>query len=232
MTNTTKRSLPDLRQALVSQISRLKLPKIKRSMAPFIIAGVLLIIAIIYFISIASAQNGPVTVSGNIEATLYHLGTKMGGTIDRIAVDEGAPVSQDQLLVSVKVAAGSTDQIRSPIDGIVLESPMQEGEVVSPGASVITVGDLKKLFLTVYVPEDRYGQIFLGQSYPVKVDSYPNKVFVGKVSHIADSAEFTPRNVQTVQGRKDTVYAVKLLIDNPGLELKPGMPADVTLDHK
>jgi HlyD family secretion protein len=54
-------------------------------------------------------------------------------------------------------------------------------------------------------------------------------VFKGKVTHIADQAEFTPRNVQTVQGRKNTVYAIRLTIENPTLALKPGMPADVTM---
>jgi HlyD family secretion protein len=147
-------------------------------------------------------------------------------------VEEGDHVQKNQTLAVIKVSSGGTEQIRSSIDGMVLEKPMEQGEVVSPGAIIITVGDLKKLKLTVYVPEDRYGQIFLGQTYPVRVDSYPGKVFWGKVSHIADSAEFTPRNVQTIQGRKDTVYAVRLAIDNPDLQLKPGMPADVTLEQK
>jgi HlyD family secretion protein len=61
----------------------------------------------------------------------------------------------------------------------------------------------------------------------VTVDSFPGRVFAGKVTHIADQAEFTPRNVQTVEGRKNTVFAIKLTLENPDLALKPGMPADV-----
>ena len=61
----------------------------------------------------------------------------------------------------------------------------------------------------------------------VTVDSFPGQVFQGTVQHIADRAEFTPRNVQTPAGRRTTVFAVKLAVDNPEGKLKPGMPADV-----
>jgi len=82
--------------------------------------------------------------------------------------------------------------------------------------------------VTVYVPEDRYGQIQLGQTAQVSVDSFPGRAFEGQVRAIANQAEFTPRNSQTVEGRKDTVFAVRLSIANPDQALKPGMPADVS----
>jgi membrane fusion protein YbhG len=82
--------------------------------------------------------------------------------------------------------------------------------------------------ITVYIPEDRYGAINLGETAQVKVDSFPGEAFTAKVSYIADQAEFTPRNVQTSEGRRSTVFAIKLSIGNSGGELKPGMPADVT----
>jgi len=83
--------------------------------------------------------------------------------------------------------------------------------------------------LTVYVPEDKYGQIQLGQSVTITADSFPGESFDGQVIRIADEAEFTPRNVQTVEGRLATVYAVEILAPNPDLRLKPGMPADVVI---
>ena len=91
----------------------------------------------------------------------------------------------------------------------------------------MTVGDTGNLYLTVYIPEDRYGQINLGQPVAVKVDSFPDESFTAKVTRIAEQAEFTPRNVQTAEGRATTVFAVKLAVDNAGGRLKPGMPADV-----
>jgi len=61
----------------------------------------------------------------------------------------------------------------------------------------------------------------------VQVDSFPGRTFQGYVSHISDSAEFTPRNVATVEERQNLVFAVEIRISNEGGDLKPGMPADV-----
>ncbi len=115
----------------------------------------------------------------------------------------------------------------APLDGIVLARAIQPGEVASPGAVLLVVGQLDELTITVYVPETRYGALRLGQTARVTVDSYPGETFVATVTHIADQAEFTPRNVQTAEGRKTTVFAIKLTITNPDGKLKPGMPGDV-----
>ena len=115
----------------------------------------------------------------------------------------------------------------APVDGVVFSRAIEPGEVASPGATLLVLGQLETLNITVYVPEDRYGNVQLGQTALVTADSFPGESFTGTVTHIADQAEFTPRNVQTVTGRKTTVFAVKLAIANPGGKLKPGMPADV-----
>jgi HlyD family secretion protein len=117
--------------------------------------------------------------------------------------------------------------IASPLGGTVLSRTIEPGEAVTPGTQLLQVADLGHLTLTVYVPEDRYGAITLGQKVDVTVDSFPGQVFTGSVSRIANQAEFTPRNVQTVDGRKSTVFAIQLALD-PTSSLKPGMPADVT----
>ncbi|MAT45281.1 MAG: hypothetical protein CL609_23375 [Anaerolineaceae bacterium] len=117
--------------------------------------------------------------------------------------------------------------ITAPADGVVIASSIQPGELVGPGSIVMTIAKLDTVELTVYIPEDVYGRIKLEQNVDVMVDSYPGKVYAGSVVYISDQAEFTPRNVQTVEGRKATVYAVKVQIPNPNHELKPGMPADV-----
>lgn len=118
--------------------------------------------------------------------------------------------------------------VTAPSDGTVLTRAVQPGEVVSPGAAVLTLARLDDLTITVYVPEDRYGELSLGQSAALSVDSFPGETFEAVVVHIAGQAEFTPRNVQTVEGRKTTVFAVRLQVRDPGGKLKPGMPADVT----
>ena len=118
--------------------------------------------------------------------------------------------------------------IVAPVDGVVLSRAIQPGEVASPGATLLVLGGLTDLRVTVYVPEDQYQKIQLGQSAQLSVDSFPGRTFTGKVLTIANQAEFTPRNSQTVSGRKDTVFAVKLSIANPDGALKPGAPADVS----
>jgi HlyD family secretion protein len=113
------------------------------------------------------------------------------------------------------------------IDGVVLTRNVEPGEFVQPGAIALTLADLTNLTITVYVPEDRYGKITLGQTAEVRVDSFPDLTFTAIVVHIADQAEFTPRNVQTVEGRSSTFYAIKLKIETSDGKLKIGMPADV-----
>jgi multidrug efflux pump subunit AcrA (membrane-fusion protein) len=201
----------------------------------FVILVVAAAAAAFYILQTSSQANGT-TVSGTIEATEVHLGTQMGGLVNQVYVNEGDSVQAGQVVAEVQpasgVSAGYTEKIRTPLAGVVLERDLEPGEIALPGSTLITVGDLTRLTLTVYVPEDRYGQINLEQEYPVAVDSFPGRNFSGKVTYISDQAEFTPRNVQTVQGRKATVYAVRLSLDNPDLALKPGMPADVNLEIK
>ncbi|MGB8214819.1 MAG: efflux RND transporter periplasmic adaptor subunit [Anaerolineales bacterium] len=120
--------------------------------------------------------------------------------------------------------------ISSLVNGIVMTRNAEPGSVVNAGAVLFTLGRLDDLTITVYVPEDRIGEVKLGQSANVTVDSFPGVIFKATVSYISDEAEFTPRNVETVSGRKNTVFAVKLnLMDTSG-RLKPGMPADVIFD--
>lgn len=122
-------------------------------------------------------------------------------------------------------------EVRAAVTGVVMTRNIEPGEVVQPGASLLTIGELDRLTITVFVPEDRYGQIQLNQAASVQVDSFPGETFQATVERIADQAEFTPRNVQTEEGRSTTVFAVKLAIDNPEGKLKPGMPADVYFER-
>ena len=121
--------------------------------------------------------------------------------------------------------------IYAPANGTVLTRNVEPGEFVQPGATALTLADLSELKITVYVPEDRYGEISLGQQAEIYVDSFPDETFSATVVYIANSAEYTPRNVQTVEGRSSTVYAIKLKVDDPAGKLKPGMPADVSFSR-
>ncbi len=118
--------------------------------------------------------------------------------------------------------------VYAPMDGVILVRNVEPGEFVQPGSTALSMADLNNLTITVYVPEDRYGQISVGQQAEVTVDSFPGTTFNAEITYISDQAEFTPRNVQTVEGRSSTVYAVKLKVTDPEGKLKIGMPADVS----
>ena len=135
-----------------------------------------------------------------------------------------------QAQANLQVAKIQLDKamVASPISGIVLSNPVNAGEVVAAGATVFEIGSLDQITLDVYISENQYGQVKLGQTASIKVDSFPNKSFEGKVTYISDQAEFTPRTVQTVESRSTTVYKVEISISNPDHDLKAGMPADAT----
>ncbi|MCA9942730.1 MAG: efflux RND transporter periplasmic adaptor subunit [Anaerolineales bacterium] len=117
--------------------------------------------------------------------------------------------------------------VDTAVAGIVLTRNVQPGELIQPGMTALTIGQLDALTVTVYIPENQYGQLDLGDEATVLVDSFPGERFTAVVTHIADQAEFTPRNVQTSEERQTTVYAVELAVTGAGTQLKPGMPADV-----
>ena len=148
-----------------------------------------------------------------------------------------AKAADDQANSSVQQAQSNVDLINTqltkltvyaPLDGVILTRNVEPGEFVQPGADALTMADISHLTITVYVPEDLYGKISLGMPATMKADSFPGETFNAQVSYISDQAEYTPRNVQTVEGRSSTVYAIKLTVNNPQGQLKPGMPADVT----
>jgi HlyD family secretion protein len=138
-----------------------------------------------------------------------------------------AQVNATQAALDVLSVQAGKLTLRSPIDGVILTRAIEPGEMALPGATLLVIGDVDSLTMTVFIPEDRYGEIALGRRAALAVDSFPGETFAARVVRIADRAEFTPRNVQTAEGRRTTVFAVKLAVENRDGKLRPGMPADV-----
>jgi len=118
----------------------------------------------------------------------------------------------------------------APLTGVVLSKNVEPGEYVAPGTPVITVGDLVNVWLRAYVNETDLGRVKVGQKATVTTDTYPGKKYEGRISFISSEAEFTPKSVQTETERVKLVYRIKIDIHNPHMELKPGMPADATVE--
>jgi len=117
----------------------------------------------------------------------------------------------------------------SPINGIIVKKFFEPGETVTMLSSLFRVSDLNTVDLIIYVSEEELGKVKLGQTANVSSDTYPDKKYEGKVTYISPEAEFTPKNIQTKDERTKLVFAVKIKIKNPELELKPGMPADAVI---
>jgi HlyD family secretion protein len=117
----------------------------------------------------------------------------------------------------------------SPVDGVVLVKAADVGEVLAPGTTVVTVGDIDHPWLRGYVNETDLGKVKLGAKAKVTTDSYPGKVYQGRVTFISSEAEFTPKQIQTEQERVKLVYRIKIELDNPRRELKSNMPADAEI---
>jgi HlyD family secretion protein len=114
----------------------------------------------------------------------------------------------------------------APAAGVITVRQAELGEVVVPGTPVVTLADLDHIWLRAYIAEPDLGRIRWGQDATVTTDSYPGKQYRGRISFISSTAEFTPKSVQTYKERVTLVYRIKIDVDNPNHELKPGMPAD------
>ncbi|HAX70223.1 MAG: Multidrug resistance protein MdtA [Anaerolineales bacterium] len=164
----------------------------------------------------------------------YHNSLLTGDQSMQLKAAEAGVQQAEAALAQAQAALAAIDVqlektiVTAPVDGVVLTRGIEVGETLAPGGVVITIGQLQEVELVVYIPETEYGKVNLGDQVSIAVDSFPGQTFTGSVTYISDKAEFTPRNVQTVEGRQATVYAIKLSVPNPELKLKPGMPADVT----
>lgn len=124
----------------------------------------------------------------------------------------------------------ANQEIRSPIDGVVMEQMALVGELALPGWPVVLVADISEVELKVYIPEADLNWVHLNQNVAVRVDAYPERAFPGIVVAIADQAEFTPRNVQTPNERVILVFEVTIRVLNSDGALKPGLPADAVFE--
>lgn len=123
-------------------------------------------------------------------------------------------------------------KIKAPAGGTVIARNFEEGEIIPPGAEVVTLLDTENLWLNSYIPEDKLNQVQKGQLVKLMVDAYPGKVFKGKVVFIAPKPEFTPKSLQTKKDRVNLVFRVKIRVTEGKDQLLPGMPVDVIFPPK
>lgn len=197
-------------------------------------------------------------LSGTLELTEHAVGARVPGRVATVLVEEGSFVTQGQLLATLDLHAQATrdlarveallaeggttqqaveqaaiaaadQQIVSPVDGVVLIKVHDPGEVVAAGAPMLVLGDRRRLWVRIFVPEGLISRVRQGQQVRVQVDGL-SEAFPGQVTFIAPRAEFTPRNVQTPEERATQTFAIKVTLENPPAHLRPGVAAEVFLD--
>ncbi|MBC7349824.1 MAG: efflux RND transporter periplasmic adaptor subunit [Candidatus Aminicenantes bacterium] len=120
-------------------------------------------------------------------------------------------------------------KVMSPVEGVVTEKAVEPGELVNPGTTLVTISSLDPVYLWVYVTAKELGRVRLGGATEVTIDSFPGKIFEGRVVYLSPEAEFTPKNIQTREDRVKLVFAVKIELPNPEGQLKPGLPAEAVI---
>jgi HlyD family secretion protein len=149
---------------------------------------------------------------------------------EQIAVNRATMKAARQSLGLSKVRLDYT-VLAAPVTGIVTVRQAELGEYVVPGTPVVTVADIDHLWVRAYLNEPDLGRVRWGQQVTVRTDSLSGKQFKGTISFISPEAEFTPKTVQTNKERVTLVYRIKVDVENPNHELKPGMPADVVIEQ-
>lgn len=196
--------------------------------------------------------------SGTLEMTEHSVGARVPGRIAAVYFDEGQSVKKGELLAVLEryetakkdyertqkmhAAGGASDreleqaelafddqQIVSPVDGVVVTRVRQLGEVLGAGSPAAVIGDNRKFWVRIYIPEGKINKVKMGQSAAIRFDGIQKK-YSGHVTFIATQAEFTPRNVQTEEERVTQTFAVKVTLDEPDAGLHSGVAAEVHLE--
>jgi membrane fusion protein YbhG len=135
---------------------------------------------------------------------------------------------------SVDAARGRVQQVQSMIDELTIVAPLaarvealdlRPGDIVAPNATAAVLLEEKELYVRIYVPETLLGQLRVGQTVPISVDSFPGRSFRGVVKHINDVGEYSPRNLQTADERADQVFATRVELQEGFQQLRAGMAA-------
>ena len=142
---------------------------------------------------------------------------------ERIAQAKAQLAELDAQLREMRIAA--------PSDCVLEVLSVKVGDVLAPNQQIATVLLTNRTYARVFVPEPWLGHIRLGDAAQVRTDAFPGRDYTGKVEFIGRAAEFTPRNVQTVEERVKQVFPVKVQLDTSSGELRAGMAADVVFPN-
>lgn len=161
------------------------------------------------------------------EAQRAQLQLLEAGTRPEQIAQQRAQIGNIKAQLEQLSATAEETAIRSSCRCQVNSLDWKPGQLLSPNQTVASLFNLNDLWIRVYIPDERFGRMRVGNKVQVRVDAFPKRTFSGTVVQLASRAEFTPRNIQTEEGRRVQVFGVKVALDNSSHLLRPGMPADV-----
>ena len=182
------------------------------------------------FVSPASVDQAETAVK-QASAVLERDQSQQTTAARNVDVTQATVRNAEEAVALARIVTGYTT-LTAPFDGVVTVRQAEIGEVVVPGTPVITLADLDHVWLRAYLNEADLGRVQLGQAVTIVSDSHPGKEYRGRISFIAEKAEFTPKSVETHAERVSLVYRIKVDVTNTDHELVPGMPADARIDLK
>jgi len=184
--------------------------------------------------SVTSKQRDDAEARLTVAAAQQSASAEALGKMRRLARPEEIQAAEARLAQAraaadllAKTIADST--ITAPAGGIITHKAVEAGELVTPGATIVTLTDLDSVYVMIYITEKELGRVRLGDTAEIRIDAFPDRPFEGKITYISPEAEFTPKNVQTKEDRVKLVFGVKVEIENKDGLLKPGLPADAVL---
>lgn len=179
--------------------------------------------------SLDNAKSALDVTANSLTSVRQRLNLLNEGTRPDVIAAQQKEVERNEAILKISRTMIDDTILVSPIKGVILSKNYEQGELAQVGAAVYTIADLNDCYVKIYIPSTQLGLIKIGQHTAIKIDSYPNRTFTGKIKEISETAEFTPRQSITQRERANMVFAVKVQIKNPEGILKPGMPADVVL---
>ncbi|MDP3463221.1 MAG: HlyD family efflux transporter periplasmic adaptor subunit [Bacteroidales bacterium] len=166
----------------------------------------------------------------DVEGLLALTGKQIAATEAQMGSIQGEARALGQQVAQIKESIGKCS-VTNPVKGTVLTTYANKGEVVSFGKALYKIADLSTMELKVYISGRQLSGFRIGQAVEIHIDQTNNTEYQpleGVISWIAQSAEFTPKTIQTKEERVDLVYAMKVRVVNDG-RLKIGMPGEIRI---
>lgn len=174
-----------------------------------------------------AAQSAARTALAKRDAVQQTLSTLRAGARPEEVDAARADLANAQAAARGATATQSDMVLTAPTTGTIITRSAEPGEVVIPGAPMMTIADVTRPFVRVYVDQAVLPTLHIGDSVAAVLDAFPDKIIKGRIAAVATKAEFTPRVALTRDERADLVFAVRIEFNDSTGVLKAGLPVTV-----